>query len=388
MHINSLTPLRLIRTGLRLIAIGVISLLVISCGSNHPQQELTEQTLGLFQEDTDTLTIVAVGDLMLGSAYPDSLPRLPQNDARNSFDAVKDYLKGDVVFGNLEGSFLDSGESVKCKNRDSTQRSCYAFRMPERYAQHFKTAGFNLLSVANNHIGDFGHAGRKRSLALLDSLGIHHAGQLKKPQAIFKIKETRYGFLAFAPNANCVPLLDIVNAQRLVRDLKAQVDIVLVSFHGGAEGNAYQQVTRAEEFFYGENRGNVYAFAHAVIDAGADMVLGHGPHVPRAVELYKNKFIAYSLGNFCTYGSFNLGGPSGLAPLFQIKINKNGDFLMADIISAKQTKSQGLILDPSQAAFLKIQQLTDLDFPGHPFRFIDGQLHLKPQNYVATHTPQ
>src|SRR5690606_34469335 len=130
-----------------------------------------------------------------------------------------------------------------------------------------------------------------------------------------------------------------------VQNLKKKVDIVIVSFHGGAEGAKYEHITRKNEIFLNENRGNPFAFAHAMIDAGADIVLGHGPHVARAVEVYKNKFIAYSLGNFCTYGMFNLKGPNGIAPLLQVKLNGKGDFLYADIISMKQTINYGLEMD-------------------------------------------
>jgi hypothetical protein len=152
---------------------------------------------------------------------------------------------------------------------------------------------------------------------------------------------------------------------------------MIVSFHGGAEGSKFEHVTRANEIFYQENRGNVYAFAHAVIDAGADLVLGHGPHVSRAVEVYKNKFIAYSLGNFCTYGMFNLKGPNGIAPLLNIKINKKGDFLFADVTSVKQDKINRLQVDPLHTAFNKIVQLTNLDFPGNRLSFSDQRIQVK-----------
>ena len=113
-------------------------------------------------------------------------------------------------------------------------------------------------------------------------------------------------------------------------------DIVIVSFHGGAEGADYQNVTRETETFYGENRGNVYEFSHRMIDAGADIVFGHGPHVTRAIEVYKDRFIAYSLGNFCTYRRFNLTGPNGFAPLLRVKTDTFGKFVEADIIPVYQ----------------------------------------------------
>ncbi len=318
----------------------------------------------------DTLTLVGVGDMMIGSSYPDN-SYLPPDDAKNSFEAVLPYLHGDVVFGNLEGCFLDRGKSTKCKDPRST--SCYAFRMPERYAAHFKEAGFNLLSIANNHINDFGTAGRMRTSALLDSLDIAHAGIYSQPYRLFLKNGVRYAFCAFSPNEHTLSILEIDSAKALVSRLKRDADIVIVSFHGGAEGSRFEHVTRKTEIFYEENRGNVYAFAHAVIDAGADVVWGHGPHVTRAVEVYKERFIAYSLGNFCTYGRFNLKGANGIAPLIRLKTDGQGRFLSAKVISVKQDPVQRLQVDPHHGAFEKIKTLTNRDFPEHSLMFSDHQ---------------
>ena len=152
---------------------------------------------------------------------------------------------------------------------------------------------------------------------------------------------------------------------------------MIVSFHGGAEGSKSTRVPRANEIFFGENRGNVYKFAHSVIDAGADVVLGHGPHVTRAVEVYNGKFIAYSMGNFNTYGRFSLQGPNGIAPLLNIKINRKGDFLYADVLSVKQTKANGLLLDDDCKVFEEMKRLTKLDFPETPLHFENDRIQLK-----------
>lgn len=348
---------------------------LVSCQSKptETKQIVGTDTLPKARKIKDTISIVAVGDMMLGSAFPSKL-NLPPDDAVNSFKAVDTFLKGDIVFGNLEGCFLNSGNSSKCKGINPN--NCYAFRMPDRYAGIFKTAGFNVLSVANNHVGDFNNKGRKNTAKILDSLQIHYAGQLDKPFDLFSIDSVRYAFVAFAPNENTVSIKNIDSAKLLVAELKKQADIVIVSFHGGGEGARFEHVTRKTEIFYNENRGNVYAFAHGVIDAGADVVLGHGPHVTRAVEVYKNKFIAYSLGNFCTYGMFSLRGPNGIAPLLQLKVNSKGDFLYADVVSVKQDKINRLTLDDSGAAFQKMKALTDMDFKGHGLKFENNSISL------------
>lgn len=331
----------------------------------------------------DTISIVAVGDIMIGSEFP-SKKYLPEDDGVESFAKVKKYLKGDVVFGNLEGCFLDEGESEKCKYSkpkfDANNEpivTCYAFRMPTRYGKIIQDGGFTVLSIANNHVGDFGDAGRKKTVEVLEELNIKYAGQIEKPFDIFEVDGVKYGFCAFAPNRNTISINNIPNAKRLVEELKSKVDIVIVSFHGGAEGSKHTRVPKKKELFYGENRSDVHEFAHAVIDAGADVVLGHGPHVTRAVELYKNKLIAYSLGNFNTYGMFNLKGVNGIAPILDIKLNSQGDFLFANVISTQQTQSQGLDIDKDKGAYQQLKTLTELDFPDTKLKFEGNRILIK-----------
>lgn len=350
-------------------------LIFISCtGNNAPQAAQPIKADTVVKKIKDTISIVAVGDIMLGSAFP-SKTNLPPDDAVNSFQAVDSLLKGDIVFGNLEGCFLNSGNSNKCNGINPN--NCFAFRMPERYAGIYKKAGFNLVSIANNHVGDFDAKGRKNTARILDSLQIHYAGQVNKPFEIFEKDSVKYAFCAFAPNENTVSINKVDSAKALVAKLKTLADIVIVSFHGGGEGARFEHVTRKNEIFYRENRGNVYAFAHAVIDAGADVVLGHGPHVTRAVEVYKNKFIAYSLGNFCTYGMFSLKGSNGFAPLVDLKINSKGDFLYADVVSIQQDKISRLSQDRNHRAFKRMQELTDADFPGHTLKFENNRITKK-----------
>ena len=361
----------------QLLSCAIVFLIILGCRIGDTSVStiaLTSDTLIKRIPLNDTLTICAVGDIMIGSAYP-SPSNLPPRDGINSFKAVIPFLKGDIVFGNLEGCFLNSGKSTKCK--DTIGNSCFAFRMPERYAGIIKEAGFNVLSIANNHVGDFGLKGRNKTTEILDSLNIKYAGLQTHPLSIFEKDSIIYAFCAFAPNENTVSINNIDSAKALVSELKKQANIVMVSFHGGAEGSKFEHITRKNEIFYKENRGNVYEFAHAVIDAGADIVLGHGPHVTRAVEVYKNKFIAYSLGNFNTYGMFNLKGVNGIAPIIQVKVSTSGDFIGAKVISVKQTKTMGLTIDNQYQAFEKLRSLTNTDFPTHQLEFADNNITIK-----------
>jgi len=269
-------------------------------GSNEPKKEQSKPNLP--KPPPEVLNIIGVGDVMLGTNYP-SARYLPIKKGKNLLP--KNIIRilredADVTFGNLEGTILNKGRTIKnCKR-------CYAFRMPEYLANILATAGFDVVSIANNHVRDFGKRGIKNTLKVLSKLKIEAAGLLTRPTATFKKDGVKYGFTAFAPNIGTLNIRDIPKAKKIVQKLAQSNDIVIVSFHGGAEGTTNQHVTKRTEYFYGENRGNVYKFAHAVIDAGADIVFGHGPHVTRAVEVYKKRFIIYSLGNFCTYGRFKL----------------------------------------------------------------------------------
>ncbi|TAE56330.1 MAG: CapA family protein, partial [Bacteroidetes bacterium] len=286
----------------------------------------------------DTLSFIGVGDIMDGTNYP-SAAYLPADNGRGLWKPVNALLQdADITFGNLEGSVLTSGGSPKSCSDPSR---CYVFRMPDSHVQNFVTAGFDVMSVANNHSGDMGASGRANTLKVLRENGIETGGLLTKPTAIFEKDGITYGFIAFAPNSGCLNLRDVPTAKRLIAALDSACDILIVSFHGGAEGSEYQHVPRKSETFFGENRGDVYAFAHAAIDAGADMVWGHGPHVVRAAELYKDRFIAYSMGNFNTYSRFSLDGIKGLAPIVKIYTNREGKFLHGKIISCRQPGEGG-----------------------------------------------
>lgn len=320
-------------------------------------------------------SLAAVGDMMLGTNYPD--PKyLPPGDGSMILRDVAGLLQNaDVTIGNLEGTLLNEGGTPKrCTNPDA----CYAFRSPESYAQHFANAGFDFLSLANNHSGDFGPIGRSTTKRRLQEVGIAYAGLMGTDEIAYRTyRGVRFAFIAFAPNSGTVDVRDIPRARRLVEMADAEADLVIVTFHGGAEGKDAQHVTRGTEEYYNENRGNVYAFSHAVIDAGADAVLGHGPHVSRAMEVYKDRLIAYSLGNFATYGRFNLRGPAGVAPLLKFRLDETGKFLSGELIPIYQTKQSGPKVDPQSRAIRIIADLSRQDFPESPLQISnDGRLSL------------
>lgn len=308
----------------------------------------------------DTLSIIGVGDIMMGTNYPDNKRLPPDNGAFLLKDVAGILHDADLTFGNLEGVLLNDGGTLKrCKDPSV----CYAFRSPVAYVKNLTTAGFDVMSLANNHAGDFGDEGRRSSMAVLDSAGIYHAGQEARPYVLFTKDSVRYGFMAMAPNSGCVSLHDIAGARRIVQHLDSLSDIVIVSFHGGAEGTDFQHVPRKHEIFYGEDRGDVYDLARQMIDAGADIIFGHGPHVTRGIDVYKNRFIAYSLGNFCTYFGISISGVKGLAPIIKVYTSPTGEFYRAEIIPTYQTRESGVQPDASKRVTRVIRDLTEKDFP-------------------------
>ena len=316
------------------------------------------------------ISIAAVGDMMIGTDYPEN--HLPDDDGVGFLAGVAPWLwSADIAFGNLEGVLVDGGEpGKKCSN----PKACYLFRSPSRYAFHFRAAGFDVLSLANNHARDFGEEGRTATMSTLAAAGIHHSGR-EGDFASFEKNGLRVAVLAYAVTKNSNMLLDYGLSEQTVRDYAATHDIVIVSFHGGAEGRDVTRLPFAEEEYYGEPRGDVVRFARMVVDAGADLVIGHGPHVVRAMERYKERLIAYSLGNFATYYGISVAGIKGIAPILIATLDDAGRFVEGEIISTHQLRPAGPSPDPKSRALNMIRGLSIEDFgnPGLTFH-ADGRI--------------
>jgi hypothetical protein len=308
------------------------------------------------------ISIIGVGDIMMGTTYP--FPFLPPADGKYLLRPVEKILRNaDVTFGNCEGTFFN-GKRIPKKCKDSL--NCFAFKSPEHYAAYLAAAGFDIMNVANNHSGDFGAEARERTIQVLKENGISAAGSSGTPYCIIRKQNRTIGLASFSPNTGTPNINNLVAAIKTVHLLDSLCDIVIVSMHAGAEGTQNQHVPRQHEIFLEEDRGNVYEFAHAMIDAGADVVLGHGPHVTRAIDLYKDRFIIYSLGNFCTYGRFNLKGANGMAPILKIYVDSAGKFTRGKIYAVRQRRPGGPWPDASGAVISRLRQLTKEDFPEAP----------------------
>jgi poly-gamma-glutamate capsule biosynthesis protein CapA/YwtB (metallophosphatase superfamily) len=352
----------------------VAIILMLACQPKSVSSEENSNSVEPIAEATpknrEPITIAAVGDIMMGSPYPND-SRMPPNDGADLLKEVTPILSAaDIAFGNLEGPLVDGGISSKCSPRST---KCFAFRVPTRYGKYLKEAGFDVMSVANNHAGDFGLTGRASTQRVLDEQGIKYAGSLDPPAttAYLVVKGKKVAFIGFGHNNGMPSINDLDGARRLVADANSKADIVVVSFHGGAEGTSRQNVPNKTEIFLGENRGNLPAFARTVIDAGADVVLGHGPHVLRGIELYKDRLVVYSMGNFCTYGWFGLAAETALSKIVEVKIDADGKFIAGKINAVKQEGRGGPLLDPSGAAIRVVRNLSITDFGANAPKIAD-----------------
>jgi len=321
------------------------------------------------------LSIAAVGDMMLGTDYPEN--HLPDDDGVSFLADVTPWLAGaDISFGNLEGVLADGGEPAKACNNP---KACYLFRSPTRYARYYAEAGFDAMSVANNHARDFGEEGRTSSMQALAAAGIHHSGK-RGDFASFEVKGLSVAFLAYAVTRNSNLLHDYAVAEQTIAAHADNHDIVIVTFHGGAEGRDVARLPFAEEEYYGEPRGDVVRFSRMAVDAGADLVVGHGPHVIRAMERYNARLIAYSLGNFATYYGISVEGAKGIAPLLVATLDEQGRFIEGEIVSTEQIRPAGPSIDPDAKALKSVRTLSLADFgnPGLAFHD-DGRVLPRPR---------
>ena len=313
------------------------------------------------------ITIAAVGDMMLGTDYPEN--RLPDDDATGFLAEVMPVLAAaDLAFGNLEGVLVDGGTPRKtCDNANA----CFLFRSPARYARRYADAGFDVLSVANNHARDFGEAGRTATMKALAAAGIAHSGR-EGDFATLDVGDLKVAVLAFAVTQKSNLMHDYDVAAETVARFSATHDITIVSFHGGAEGRDVTRLPFAEEEYFGEPRGDVVRFARLAVDAGADLVLGHGPHVVRAMEVYRGRLIAYSLGNFATWYGISVDGLNGIAPILKVTLDGEGRFVDGRIHSTVQVRPHGPALDPEQRALALLRELSIADFETPGIRFLPG----------------
>ena len=337
--------------------------------------------------------LALVGDINLGTlSLRDGVP---PDSGRGLLDAARPALTGDLVVGNFEGALGDSGMTYKCgrqgravgyqAQRDSLARpvppaprrrratpprgrppgpGCYAFLTPPAMAQRLADAGFTHLNLANNHANDFGPEGRATTDSAFAILGIRLYGPLGRI-AVDSVRRgdslTVVGLIGFTTYPFAYDLLDLERSVAVVDSIRPLVDLLVVTFHGGAEGASAVHTGEVAESLGAEPRGDLRTWARAVIDAGADVVVGHGPHVLRGIEYYRGAPVVYSLGNFLTYRGFNLEGPLGITAVLRLDWSPGGR-LGARLIPMVQRPGAGPAPDPLKRAIRQVRRLSDEDF--------------------------
>ncbi|HEU0304831.1 MAG TPA: CapA family protein [Gaiellaceae bacterium] len=295
------------------------------------------------------LTISATGDIAMG----------PSGGASSFFDGrVRRALHADIALGNLEGT-LATGGSSKCSPQST---DCFAFQAPPSYSMALKRAGFTIMNLANNHALDFGESGQAETIAALRRARLRYTGRPGEI-AVLERRGTKVAFVGFAPYPWAQSLLDIQGAVALVRKADRKADVVVVTMHAGAEGKDHQHVRPGPETYLGEPRGNVVAFSRAVVRAGADLVVGHGPHVLRGIEWYRGRVIAYSLGNFLgNGGTLNVSGVSGRAAVLRVSLRRDGSWVSGKLVPIRLTPGGLPRVDPHGAALAAVRSLSKVDF--------------------------
>jgi poly-gamma-glutamate capsule biosynthesis protein CapA/YwtB (metallophosphatase superfamily) len=289
-----------------------------------------------------------------------STPDLPPEDGRHLFDAVAGQVTGAVALANMDQALTEDVASSKCAAGGG---DCFAFRTPASYAERLHEAGFTIINLANNHSHDFGDSELRDTEAALTAHGLLYTG-MPGQITIQNAGPVRIAFLGFAPYGWAQSLLDISAAQQLVRRAATKADLVLVTIHAGAEGADMGHVRPGTETFLGEDRGDPMAFSHAVIDAGADAVLGSGPHVLRGMEWYRGRLIAYSMGNFLGYHTLSPSGPLGVGGILTLTLAPDGTW-HGGHLTGTQMIGPGLPqIDPGHRAVGLVGGLSRSDFGG------------------------
>ena len=305
---------------------------------------------------TGSVTIVWAGDTV-----PASSDRSLPGDPSTLLGAVAPSLRSaDVAIVNLEGT-LTTRNGSKCGG--SSDGTCFAFRAPPSYANTvFKAAGVDVVNLANNHAEDYGAGGRADTVAALDRAGIAHAGGPGEI-AVVQVRGLRVAYVGFSTYRWTANLNDPAAVTALVKKARTQADIVIVGLHGGAEGASATHVPHGRETFLGEDRGDLRAFARTAVAAGADLVVGSGPHVVRGMEFVDGRLVAYSTGNFCGYGGVFAENPTTIpTAILRVTLRADRTLAAARIVPTRLRDDGTAAPDPARRAIGMMQSLSTADF--------------------------
>lgn len=337
----------------------VIPLVLVT--ANGAFSSLASAAQGAEQKKDREVEIVWAGDITPGSRYG-----LPPEGGRALFKQVVEPLRlADLAIGNLEGT-LSTGGASKC---GSDGGQCFSFQAPPANASALRWAGFDVLNLANNHANDFGEEGQRQTMEALHAQKLDFTGP---PGRVSLVRRhgVRIAVVGFAPYRWASELRNIPLARKTVADAAKRADLVVVLMHAGGEGTAAAHVPPGRELALGEDRGETRAFSHAVVEAGADLVLGSGPHVLRGMELYRGKLIAYSLGNFAGWNNFSRSGVLASSGLLRVRLSREGNLHGGRLLSLHLAGPGVPVPDKNRAAVSMVNQLGKADFGGTALRVL------------------
>lgn len=301
------------------------------------------------------LEIAATGDVTLGrvGSYPSGGPK-------QLLGRVSRELRAPLSLGNLETTLVDPAARLpnKC---GAASTDCFAFGAPETFAKGLRAVGFTILNLANNHANDYGEGGRTRTIAALKRAGLRSTGSPGQI-TVLPVGGVRVAVLGFAPYPWASNLLDLREVRRLVSAAARRAQVVIVTMHVGAEGPDRKRVPGGSETYLGEPRGNSRAFSHAAVEAGADLVVGHGPHVVRGMEWYHGRLIAHSLGNFSGYRTLNVAGDRGYGAILRVTLDTNGDFVRGRLVPIHLVGDGTPTVDSRGRSIALVRKLSRADF--------------------------
>jgi hypothetical protein len=275
------------------------------------------------------------------------------------------FADADVLLLNVETAIGTGPAERKCR-RGST--NCWEFRGPPEVAPALRALGDSsavvIGNVANNHARDAGHPGLLATARHLRDAGVLVTGMDTLATEVLLPDSTRMGVLGFYTSVETPDLRDLAAVRRHVERAAAEFDVVVVTAHMGAEGIAAQRTRDTVELFLQSkiHRGNPVAFARTAFEAGATLVVGHGPHVLRAAEWYDDRLALYSLGNLVTYGPFNNAEPINRGVVACVDIDGRS-VVGAQLRPTVQVAPGVVRIDPDQRAMRLMDSLSVLDFP-------------------------
>lgn len=322
--------------------------------------------------DTMTVRVCSGGDVMLGSNLDTTWVIRARRTHGRRVRALPDpgavlaplaplVADADVVLLNVEGAIGEGPAPSKCRRGS---RNCYAFRQPTAAAAALRALhpGARIVgNLANNHARDAGPAGLARTVRALREADVHVTGADSVATEVVTARGDTLLVLGFGTSWAFVGDLD--QLRRWVTRAAERHPRVVVTMHLGAEGPGAQRTGDSTEMFLGYDRGNPVAFARTAIEAGARLLVGHGPHVMRAMEWRDSAFVAYSLGNLLTYGPFSLGEPSNRGGILCASVPRRGAPRNV-IFHPTVQRPPGLVAaDPAGRAAILVDSLSALDFP-------------------------